>query len=329
MRRIIFIVLFVCLASLLLNGCGDGTTSSGDGDVLEISLSTAATTGTYYPLGAAFANVLNTNLSDVRVSSLASEGSVQNLNLMAEGEVNAAFTSTGPLYSAYHGINEFEGRPFQDVMVVAALYPNASHFIVSNNSNINTINDFVGTRFAPGAPGSVSQEISQMVLDAYELSFDDLNPEFVGFTEAINLLRNNQLDSLHYSTAVGTAGVIEATTTANAKLVSVDEPQIEIITEEYPMYFRHILTAGTYEGQDEDVVTLAQNGVFVVSKDMSDDVVYNITKTLWENIQQVRDTIAAAEYIRLETATIGLADIPLHPGAKRYYEEQGVLDGTN
>src|SRR5699024_7800473 len=126
---------------LFLVGCSDGSNDNDDANndnnsekELDITLSTAASTGTYYSMEAEFAKIWNDNLSDINVSSQSSEGSVQNINLMAEGEVNAGFTSTGPLYSAYNGEEEFDGRAYKDVRVVAALYPNASHIIATEDS---------------------------------------------------------------------------------------------------------------------------------------------------------------------------------------------------
>src|SRR5699024_10645022 len=200
----------------------------------------------------------------------------------------AGFTSTGPLYSAYNGEEEFDGRAYKDVRVVAALYPNASHIIATEDSGVNNIADLQGKTFAAGAPGSVSLEESERYIDVYGLN--DIEIENVGFDDATDLFRNKRIDALHYDTAVGTSGIVDLMSTADGKLINIDKEEREEIIDKFPMYYEYEIPAKTYEGQDENITTLAQKGVFIVPKDMSEDKVYELTKTLWENMEEAQDS---------------------------------------
>lgn len=317
------------LTLIVLAGCNSETENNEDNqntEPIEITISTAADTGTYYPLGAAFAKAFNDNADNVDASSQASEGSVQNLNLMAEGTVNAAFTSAGPLYAAYNGEDEFEGRTYKDVRVVSALYPNASHVLTNKDNDIKNLSDFEGESFAVGAQGSVSQEISTWLFEAYDLTFEDIEAEFIDFSGAVDLMRNGRIGGLHYATAVGTSGIMEVMSTADGELINLDEKQLDSIVEEYPMYYKYSIPANSYDGQENEILTLAQNGVFVVSKDMPEDEIYEITKALWDNIDELGETISAVKNMEVESATEDVGDVPLHPGAEKYYKEIGVIE---
>lgn len=335
MKRKLSILSIVFILILALAGCSNSSSTdkkgssspkaSDSGKKLDINLSTATTTGVYYPLGAAFAKMWNDKLPDVSVSSAASDGSVQNINLMQQGKINMAFTTIGVLWSAYNGKDQFKGRPYKDVRILAAIYPNVGQVVARKNSGVKSIADFKGKKFVPGAPGSSTRVLSDRIFGAYGLSLKDTNAQYVGFTEATNLMRNNQVDGAIIMAGVPTSAVVEMLSSANGELVNLGDKEIASLSKKYPWLSKYTIKSGTYDGQKQDINTVAQTNVLIVPKDLPDDKVYELTKTLWENIGPIGDSIAAAKGSVLEKAATNLAGIPLHPGAEKYYKEKGVL----
>ncbi len=333
MRRQYVIVLLFLLA-LTLFGCNredvsssskkGNDTSSNDG-TLEINFGTGTTTGVYYPLGASLAKIWNSEVSDIKVSSQATDASIQNLNLMMDGQLNMGFTTMGILYDAYNGEGAFEDRAYKDVRVIAALYPNVAQVIKRGGAKAESINDLTGKGFGPGAPGSSTKELSEQILSAYNMDFDDVKAQYVGFTEVTDLMRNKQLDAAMIEAGIPTSAIVEIMSTADGQLMSIEDEQIKQITTEHPWLNKHVIPANTYEGQESDVTTVSEENLIVVPKDMPEEKVYELTKAIWENLDSIQSSISATKNMKLETATEGLAGIPLHPGSEKYYEEKGVL----
>ncbi|HHW36583.1 MAG TPA: TAXI family TRAP transporter solute-binding subunit [Bacillales bacterium] len=337
MKRLLLLLIAILLLSIALLGCNRSTNISSlkvsqdnadrhvsEKGTLEVNFGTGTTTGVYYPLGATLAKIWNDNVPNIKVSSQATDASVQNLNLMMEGRLNMGFTTVGVLYEAYNGTGKFKDRPYKDVRVIASLYPNVGQVVVRKGSKIESINDFKGKGFVPGAPGSSTKELSEQVLSAYNLSFNDVKAQYVGFTEVTELMRNNQIDGAIIEAGIPASAVVEITIGAG-NLISIDDEHIEKITTQYPWLYKHTIPAKTYEGQVHDITTVSQKNMIVVPKDMPEEKVYELTKALWENIDSITSSISAVKNMKLETATEGLADIPLHPGAEKYYKEKGVL----
>lgn len=335
MKKFRLWVTSVAVLALLLAGCGGGTAgdssetgadSGGDTSApVSLHFPTAATTGTIYPLGSAMANLWNEKLG-YRVSAQASNGGVHNLNLMKDGEAHISFATVGIIWEAYHGQRSFEGRPYEDVCIMAGLYYNPNQIVVRKDAGISSIADLKGKRFAPGASGSTPEVESSIILPEYGLKYpDDIQANFVGFTEAIDLMRNKQIDGALIQAGLPTAAVTEMISTANGMLIGI-EPEIRAsLMEKYPWYSEFVIPAGTYDNQDEDVETLAIRMMLMVDASVDEEVVYNLVKTMWENLDELKSAHPIVEQFDVTTAATDLAGIPLHPGAEKYYKEIGVL----
>ncbi|HEX6923408.1 MAG TPA: TAXI family TRAP transporter solute-binding subunit [Bacillales bacterium] len=301
-----------------------GSSGGGSGDFVPVTLSTGTTSGVYYPLGAQLAKFWSQ--AGLEASSQASDGSVQNLNLLQQGKITAALTTIGVLYNAYNGKGKFEGRAFKDVRAITTTYPNVGQIVARAGTGIKTVSDLKGHKFVPGAPGSSTRVLSKHILEAYGLTFKDVKPQFVGFTQAADLMRNKQIDATVMMAGIPTSGIVQVMTTADGQFIPVDEAHIKKMQEKYPWISGFTIPAGTYDGQDQDVLQPAQANVLVVKKSMPEEEVYKLTKVMWENIDKIRKSVAATKNMKLKSATTGLSGIPLHPGAKKYYKEKGVLN---
>lgn len=319
------IIITIIMTTLVLTGCA--AQGEGGSDEVVINIPTAATTGALYPLGSSMANMWTNELDYVKASAQASNGGIDNLNLLHEGEAQVSMAVTSVMYESFNGEGTFEGRPNDQLRVISGLYYNPNQVVVSKDSGITSLREIEGKNFASGAPGSTTEVETSLHLQEAGINYpDDLKVQFVGFTEAIDLMRNKQLDGAWIMAGLPTAAVTEITTTAGGRLVPIDEDVITKLQEKYPWYARFTIPAGTYEGQDEDVETTAIKMAVFTSAEISDDVVYDLTKAFWENIDTLKSTNSALKTMEIEDAIEDLAGLPLHDGAIRYYKEVGILE---
>jgi TRAP transporter TAXI family solute receptor len=315
---------FLCVIILLvsLSGC------SGESRQRTIILNfpTANIGGAVFTIGAALANIWNENIDGIQVSAEASNGGIQNLGLMAAGEAHVSVAVTSIITEQKLGVSVFSGRQFEGVRIMSALYSNFNQIVVDSASGITTLADIRGRRFAPGAPGSTTELETRLHMTAAGINYpDDIRAQFVGFAEAVDLMRNMQLDGVWIQAGIPTAAVSEMHSTAGGRLVSMDEELIQRMTEEFTWYNDDIIPAGTYDGQTEDIRTTSITITLIVDENLSDDLVYEMTRVLWENISRLRTSHSALRDVSIEDAVQNLAGLSLHPGAERFYREMGVI----
>ncbi|WP_026286094.1 TAXI family TRAP transporter solute-binding subunit [Salsuginibacillus kocurii] len=304
----------------------DGLDEEGDEDDFHVDVVTASETGLYYPLGASLADFWSNQVDGVSSSSQSSNGSVQNMIFMSDGEADVGFVMGNILEEAYNGEAGFEGEAYEDVRILGGIYPNYNHVVLREGADLDSIADLEGQDFAPGATGSGTEIASQQILDAYDLTFDDMETHFGDFPEATDLMRNNQVDGANINAGIPTSAVSEMISTADGVLTSIDDEQIDAMVGEYDFYIEETIPAGSYEGQEEDVHTTALQNFLVADASLPDDVAYDLVESLWENIEDLHGQHETFEQFEVENFQEGAGDIPLHPGAEEYYEEQGLLD---
>lgn len=291
-----------------------------------INFPTAATTGAVYPLGSAISNMWNNKLPNVRASAQASAGGIANLNMIADGEAQLGVAVTSIMYESYNGIGSFEGRPNPNLRVMIGLYSNPNQVVVTQNSGINSLKDLVGKRFASGAPGSTTEVETSIHLKTSEVNYPDaLRVQYVGFTEAIDLMRNKQLDGAWIMAGIPNAAVTEMLSTAGGKLLDIETSLIDELQRQHPWYSAYTIPAGTYPGQDKDVVTSAIKITICTDARVDDDVIYAMTKAFWENFEELKATQAPLKQVDPKETVKDLAGLPIHEGAARYYKEIGLL----
>lgn len=317
---------FCSLAALLIAASLAAPAHAADRAKVNISFPTAATTGALYPLGAGIANLWNTKLGYINARVQASNGGVQNLNLLKSKNAQVSFAVSSITYEALHGQRGFKGREYKDVRVLAGLYSNPNQVVARAESGVKGLADFKGKRFAPGAAGGTTEVESRVHFTAAGLNYpDDLKAQFVGFTESIDLMRNKQLDGVWIMAGMPTAAVSEMCATAGGRLVSMEPELIGKIRAEYPWYSEFVIPAGTYDGQTDPVRTTAVKMLLLADASLPDDVAYDLVKTFWENLGELEKAHAVMKTVTKDMATSDLSGIPLHPGAEKYYRETGQL----
>jgi TRAP transporter TAXI family solute receptor len=288
-----------------------------------INVLTGGTSGVYYPLGVAIGKIYSDKLPDVRTQVQATKASVENLILLQQGRGEIAFAMGDSLKAAWEGDEEagFKGR-LDRLRVIGAIYPNYIQIVATADSNIKTLADLRGKRLSVGAPKSGTELNSRAILAAAGLSYRDLGKvEFLPFAESVELMKNRQLDATLQSAGLGVASLKDLSASTEIRLVSVPK---EVVDKIGPPFVPAKIPANTYTGQDKDVPTAAVENYLVTSSAVSDDLAYQMTRLIFENLPELANAHAAGKEIKLETAATG-NPIPLHPGALKYYREKGLL----
>ncbi|MDZ5697247.1 TAXI family TRAP transporter solute-binding subunit [Chelativorans sp. M5D2P16] len=288
-----------------------------------INVLTGGTSGVYYPLGVALSKVYGDNIEGVRTQVQSTKASVENLNLLQQGRGEIAFALGDSVKSAWEA-DEEAGFPQQldKLRGIAAIYPNYIQIVASEESGIETFEDLKGKRLSVGAPASGTELNARRIFDAMGMSYDDLaQTEYLPFGESVELIKNRQLDATLQSAGLGVASIKDLALSVPVTMVAVPEEVAETLGAPF---ISATIPAGTYEGQEQDVPTLAITNILVTHSDVSEEVAYEMTKQLFENLDELTAAHSAARAISAENGPQGVP-VPLHPGAERYYKEQGLL----
>lgn len=288
-----------------------------------INVLTGGTSGVYYPLGVALSKIYGDKIEGVRTQVQATKASVENLNLLQQGRGEIAFSLGDSVKLAWEGNTDAGFKaPLDKLRGIAAIYPNYIQIMASKESGIKTVADLKGRSLSVGAPKSGTELNARAILAAAGMSYDDLGKtEYLPFAESVELMKNRQLDATLQSAGLGVSSFKDLATSLDVQMVAVPE---EIATKLGAPYIAATVPAGTYQGQDSDVQTVAVVNFLVTHSEVSDETAYQMTKQLFENIPALTAAHKAAENIRIEDAVKGMP-IPLHPGAERYYKEKGQL----
>jgi TRAP transporter 4TM/12TM fusion protein/TRAP transporter TAXI family solute receptor len=284
-----------------------------------MSLGTAGTAGIYYPLGGAIASRLSVADPDRQYTAEVSGGSVENANRVASGQMDLAMAIASTIYEAQRGEGDFE-RPLSGLRAVAPLYPNVTHILVPASSSVRSVADLAGRRVSVGAAGSGTEQLARHVLEAYGLTYDDLEPRYLSFGESSAALRDGAIDAAIISVGYPAAAVLEASTTSDMRLLSIEPDVLDRMLEEHPYYSAGVIPAGAYPGVDEDVTTLAvMNWVFALES-LDDDVVTTLLNIFADDrvsLEQVHDMAK-----QIDLSLLANPPIPLHPAAERWLAQR-------
>jgi uncharacterized protein len=289
-----------------------------------VTVLTGGQAGIYYPLGVALANIIGKDVPNVRATAQVTRASAENLNLLQAGRGELALTLADSLSDAWQG-NAEAGFPnkLDRLRTVSATYNNYIQIVASADSGIRTLADLKGKRVSVGAARSGTELNARAVFRAAGLTYQDLSRvEYLPFGESVELIKNRQLDATLQSAGLGVASIRDLATAVRIVMIPVPADVIAKIGD--AAYQASVIPAGTYEGQTADVPTAAIPNFLVTHSGVSEELVYRMTKAMYENIDTLYAAHNAARVIKRENAATG-SPVPLHPGAERYYREVGVL----
>lgn len=309
----LFLILILILCPL--TGCGST-------DERFMSIATGGTGGVYYPYGGGLAELINRHVEGTRAVAEVTSASVENAALVAAREADLGFVLADTAYQAFHGTGPFENRGLSQIRVLAAIYPNALQIIALEDSSIYHLQDLVGHRISVGAPGSGTEVTARTLLNTFSISYQQITPMRLNFNETADALRDGRIDAGIWSAAPPTGSILDLATSRALRLISFSPEQIEKALAADPVYSRYIIPAGTYPDQREDVLTVGTPNLLIVHESMDEELVYQIIQTLYDRIDYLISVHPAARHTVPEY-TLEKAPIPLHRGARRYFENHG------
>ena len=331
MKKTLSLVLALLMVAMtVITGCAPAANDVEGGNeektVDKVVLATGGPTGTYYAYGMAMGTILaeKTGIKVDAISTGASKANIQSIQL---GEVDMAVVQNDVMYYAYTGTDLFTGEQTQDFSAMAILYPELCQIIASKESGIKTVADLAGKRVSVGDAGSGVEFNAKQILEAYGIDMDaDIQKQNLGFGPSADALRDGKIDAFFCVAGIPTTAITDLAMGTDITVVAVEDDKFASLKEKYGFYTQQPVPAGTYAGMEEDVMTVAVMATYIVDNDLPEKAVYDLTKAMFEN----KDAIAAAHVkgaeLNAETAIDGIpAEVPLHPGAAKYYKEIGVL----
>lgn len=285
-----------------------------------------STGGVFFSAAAGIAQLLSTKTGTTATAQTTTGGS-QNIQLIANGEMELGIAAADACYQAWNGIGSYE-KPLQEMNVICAIYASYYQHVVRTGSKAQSFEEMAGTTQVVGGSGSGTEVSARAVLGAYGYDYlnrKDLNPEFVGISEGVEKIQNKQADGMNSITPYPFSSFVELTMTDDAHLISIsDEALDKLVNADGSVYMKGVIPAGTYSNQTEDIQTVCMPTFLICDKDLDEDLVYEITKLVIENKDYLCTQHSCFEAMNDDSVAAGLS-IPMHPGAERYFKEVGIL----
>ncbi|MGJ7922337.1 TAXI family TRAP transporter solute-binding subunit [Neobacillus sp. LXY-4] len=317
----------VLLTMMILAACGtDKGKDSGDkaSNTKEdkpkfISIVTGGTGGTYYPLGGSFAKIISDE-TGIQTNAEVSGASAENMKLLDNEEAELAFSQTDIAAYAIEGKLMFESSKITNVQAIGTLYPETIQIVTTKKSGIKSVADLKNKKVSVGAPGSGTVANAEQILEVHGMTFADIQKQDLSFDESTAGLQDGTIDAAFVTAGTPTGAVESLAATEDVVIIPIEQDKIEALIKKYPYYTTDEVASGVY-GLEEKVKTVAVQAMLVVRSDLSEAVVYDITKAIFENTNQV--THAKGKLIMAEKALNGVG-IQVHPGAQKYFDEKGI-----
>ncbi len=300
------------------------TSSYAQGKV-NIFVASGPTSGVYYPLGGGLADVLTKFVPNLNATAGTTDGSMANLLLMGQGKADVAFSMADASWDAYKGQGKFQ-KPV-NVRALMVLYPNRMHIVTVEGTGITKMADLKGKRVSTGAPNSATQIMAFRVLEAYGLDPEkDIIRERLDPGKSAEAIKDRKLDAFFWVGGVPTPAVTDLGATPGLKLKLIDHSDAtDAMVKKYgPLYVKDNIPAKAYPGQDSANQIATVWNVLLADEKMSDQLAYDIVKTVFERKEDLIRVHAEARNFDYKYQTQGAAVIPFHPGARKYFTEKGV-----
>ena len=324
MKRRYLPMILLAAAAILLAGCEERK-------IRFVTIGTGGVTGVYYPTGGAISRIVNKKLDRYGIKSTveSTAGSVYNINAVMSGDLDFGIAQSDRQYQAYHGLAEWAESGRQSTLrSVFSIHPETITLIASDKSGIRELQDIRGKRLNLGNPGSGQLQNSKDILRAAGFTEEDIRAEYVKAVEAPGLLQDDRIDAFFYTVGHPNGNIKEATSgRIRVFIVPVRGPRIDGMVERFPYYTKANISHEFYPNalNTEDIESVGVKATFVTSERVDEDIVYAITREVFENIEEFKTLHPAYRMLAKEHMLQGLS-APIHRGALRYYEEAGLAD---
>ena len=322
MLRLLVISLITCL---MLTSCSEQV-----GERRTYVLTTGTTGGTFYPVGVALSTLVSAQENaGFSLTAISSAGSMENIKLMRDNQAQFA------LILGIFGAWAFDGsgpirNPYENFRSISAMWPNVEHFVLRSDlvtdGTINDLSSLDGERYSIGMRNSGAEQTGFYIFDALGIDYsDELSIAYMGYGPSANALQDGNIVGMNIPAGPPVTAITRAYALLGNSMTILDftDENLEVINQEFPLWQSYEIEAGTYPLQEEPINTAASPNILVARDDVSEEIVYNMTKLLWENLATLQEIHSATKTMAIEVALNGIP-VPLHAGALRYYQEQGV-----
>ncbi len=316
------------LVTLAAASIATGSAASAQ-DTTFVAIGTGGVTGVYYPAGGAICRLVNQGRSEhgIRCGVESTGGSIFNLNALRDQELEMGIVQTDWQYHAYNGTSDFEDDAFEGLRAVFSLHPEPFTVVARADADISSFDDLEGKRVNVGNPGSGQRATMEVVMEAMGWTMDDFGVvSELQAGEQAQALCDNNIDAMVYTVGHPSGAIEEATTACDTVIVPVDNEAVAGLVGDNPYYREATIPGGMYRGTDEDVLTFGVGASFVTADFVDEETVYQVTKAVMDNLDDFRELHPALEMLVREEMVRDGISAPLHPGAERYYEEEGLLE---
>lgn len=301
---------------------GEAAAEGGLATLQRLLMVTGGDAGTYYALGGVLANVLTESVNNLEITATTSGASAANARSLNNGEAELAILQNDVLGYAYEGIDSMaEDGAMPKLRAIAGMYPEVIQLVALKSSNINTIADLKGKKVCVGDAGSGSEVNAKQILEAAGLSYDDFDVQYLSFSDASTAMQNGTVDAAFATSALPNTAIVELANTTEIVVVPIDGATADALIEAHPFYARTTIGADVYDAQEAESVAII--ATLACTEDLDEEVVYQITKAMFEQKDALAASHARGNDLDINKVADGIT-IPFHPGAIRYYQEQGI-----
>lgn len=323
---LVFAVVFCTACGGKTDGNGGTTAAPGNSAsdaIAKIKVGTGGNTGTYYAFTTAACQILATDAYSFEV--LSTGGSQANIEGIEDGDYQMAIVQNDVMNYAYEGSNGFNEK-IQSFSAIGCVYPEVCQIIATKSSGIKTVADLKGKNVAVGDAGSGVYYNATQILAAAGIDIEkDINKTAASFGDSATQLKDGSIDAAFITAGTPTTAITELATSTDVVAVDLGDEIIAKLTAEHPFYAKYEMTSKDYDFVTEPVSTVAIMATFVVTNDMPEDQAYQITKDLWEKQSEIAAAHAKGKEMDTAIAVSAIGDVPLHPGAAKYYKEAGII----
>ena len=336
MKKFLALMMMIVMA-LTVAACGGGGDKKADNKAAAgkvdrskefITVLTGPTSGIYFPIGGAFSKVVGE--MGYKTSATATGATAENINAILTGKGEMAIAMSDSVIQAVEAFGAYQGKPkAENLRAMMGLWPNVCQIVTTKDSGITKFSDLKGKRVGVGAPNSGVELNARMMFEAHGMTYKDAKVDYLSYGEAIDQIKNGQCDVAFVTSGLGNATIKELGTAKEIVFVPVEGEALKKLIAKYPFYVEWKIPKETY-GTKVDTTTAAVMNIMLVSKNLSDDVVYDLLTGIYS--QKGLETIGASHAtakreIKPETALRGIkgTSVKLHPGAEKYYKEKGML----
>ena len=323
-KKSLLLVLILVL-TVSLSACGGSNGQGADGDeTISINIASAASGGAWYNIAGALSELIKNNIENSVTANTPGAG-ISNVFSVGNNEAQIAIGFPDDVMNAKNGIEDFEGHKITNIRGIAAMYPGVLHIAARTDSGINSVEDLKGKTICTLPKGNAAEKMTRVVLDAYGLTYDDMEKvNFIGFTDAADAIKDGHADALFAMSTFPYPALQDLATSRGIKLIPLSDEAYEKIYNVNPAYYQVTIPGGTYKGSDEDTVVLGTTTIFFTNEEMPEDLVYDITKLMFDNYDYL---VTVNRSLKAMTPDVAWdVGIELHKGAEKYYREIGAIE---